>query len=63
MDLIIAILMWIGAIVSPTDVNEALIQQNEAEITRLSNDAGFLVIYDKYRQNPSIVITELSEGD
>lgn len=63
MDLIIAILLYIGAVSSSTEVNETVINENQSAIEYYQNDPDFQEYYQSEYNSENVVILDASEGD
>ena len=63
MNVIVAILLWIGAITSPDQATSAVVSENSAQISSLKADPYFVAAYNRAHPESTIVITEITEGD
>ena len=62
-DLIIAILLYIGAISSSSEVNQTVIQENQEAIDFYSHDQEFLDYYHTDYQDGSVIVLDIYEAD
>ena len=63
MDLIIAILIYIGAVSSGTEVTENVIQENENAIEYFQHNAEFMDYYENDYKHGKIVVMDISDMD
>ena len=60
-DLIIAILLYIGAISSSSEVNQTVIDENQEAIERFQNDPDFMNYYHTSYQQGDVVVLDIME--
>ena len=60
-DLIIAILLYIGAISSSSEVNQTVIEENQEAIEFYSNDPAFMEYYNTDYQEGTVLVMDIKE--
>ncbi len=60
-DLVIAVLLYIGAVNSSAEVNQTVIDQNQSAIEYYQSDSGFQDYYENQYSQGSITILDIYE--
>jgi hypothetical protein len=63
MDLIVAVLVWIGALVPGENVTPEVVLENESAIEYYSQDPDFVRTFNASRTAEHIGMLDLNEGD